>query len=495
MTKKKIHGQVFTPKHIVDQMLDSIGYVSSNLEILTKKIMEPSFGQGIFLFEIIERLVESGRIHGMNESEISGMLQENVWGIELDEALYEQVIEDLNRLLEDRGIPLIESWNLYSGNTLSFKDDFVGSFDFVVGNPPYVRIHNIPESDRALIKGFEFATGTTDLYIVFFEMGINFLNETGKLAYITPNSFMKNTSQKSFRKFLIDNQLLSKLSDYRSSKIFSDADTYATITYLSKNRDTKKVAIYNLIDKNGEYSTELSYAELLKNSGEPWNFADPTGLIEKQAKLGRSLDELAHVQYGLATLRDKIYIDQAPIDQEDGTTLFHGQLVETKLLRPVVKASTFKGGDVKSKIIFPYARNEHGGFNVISEEEMRDSYPLTYAYFVLNETELRARSMDKNYTAWFQYGRSQGISLAGEPKLIFSHVIHPDKKIQTFKLPAGTLVYSGFFLISKNGIELDAISKTVETPNFLDYAQVVGKDMAGGFLSITPKHVKSFRVT
>jgi transposase len=58
--------------------------------------------------------------------------------------------------------------------------------DFVIGNPPYVRVHNLDDSYDS-VKSFSFANGgMTDLYLVFFEKGFQMLKPGGKLCYITP---------------------------------------------------------------------------------------------------------------------------------------------------------------------------------------------------------------------------------------------------------------------------------------------------------------------
>ena len=55
--------------------------------------------------------------------------------------------------------------------------------DYVLGNPPYVRVHNLGDSFD-LIKNFLFAqNGMTDLYIVFYEIGLRMLNKDGILGY------------------------------------------------------------------------------------------------------------------------------------------------------------------------------------------------------------------------------------------------------------------------------------------------------------------------
>ena len=47
--------------------------------------MEPSFGDGAFLSEIIKRIIKAGRKQSLPEKEISDIIQNNVFGIEKDE--------------------------------------------------------------------------------------------------------------------------------------------------------------------------------------------------------------------------------------------------------------------------------------------------------------------------------------------------------------------------------------------------------------------------
>ena len=74
--------------------------------------------------------------------------------------------------------------------------------------------------------------------------------ESGRLAYITPNSFLRNTSQKKFRNYLVNEGLLDAIYDFKDSKIF-DADTYTCICVIDKNaeRITKDVVEYRELIK------------------------------------------------------------------------------------------------------------------------------------------------------------------------------------------------------------------------------------------------------
>ena len=53
--KIKKMGQVFTPDYIIEKLLDEIGYCGIN--IINKKILEPSFGDGRIIKHIVSRLI------------------------------------------------------------------------------------------------------------------------------------------------------------------------------------------------------------------------------------------------------------------------------------------------------------------------------------------------------------------------------------------------------------------------------------------------------
>lgn len=487
---KKAFGQVFTPQAVVTQMLDTIGYTESNDAILSGKIMEPSFGLGVFLHEITSRLISAARRNHCDPARIAELLAENIHGVELDETLYRRTLDNLNAYVAELGIPPVK-WSLIQGDTVELREKYNEKFDFVAGNPPYVRIHNIPQYQREALKGLHFTTGTTDLYVAFFELGINFLSPQGRLAYITPNTFMKNTSQRGFRKHVIENRLLTHLTDYRSEKIFTDADTYATITYLDADSQVEEVG-YDLVENNVTVSSVVPYTRLLEVPGSAWNFSDPDNILEKQRSLTTSVADLMTVQYGVSTLRDKLYIDNNPVIGDE-TTLINGSPIENGILRPAVKISTYKGGPVKGRAIFPYRL--HGGKYIPMEESvLAETYPLAYAYLLGHREELLMRSMEKNSSAWYQYGRSQSLSVTDKPKLAFGQVIHPDRKVVTYLFPAGTIVYSGFFGVPLPGTDLAPIREALEHRDFIQYAKAVGKDMSGGFVAIAAKHLKAYRL-
>ena len=102
MTDRKTEGQYMTPDGIVSMILNSIGYAGQH--VLNKTIMEPSFGDGAFLINIVQRIITEGKKTGLSEHDVAQIINNNVFGIEKDASLYNRTIERLNSLLDIYGI-------------------------------------------------------------------------------------------------------------------------------------------------------------------------------------------------------------------------------------------------------------------------------------------------------------------------------------------------------------------------------------------------------
>lgn len=501
MESRKEKGQYMTPEKIVVMILDDIGYAGD--EVLTKKIMEPSFGDGAFLSEIVKRIIKEGQKQSLPEEEISGIIQNNVFGIEKDEKIYKKAIGRLNSILEEYKIPKIEWKNLINGDTLTEWEKHKEKYDYVVGNPPFVRIHNIPEGYRDIVKSFRFSDGMADLYVIFYEIGINMLGENGKLGFISPNTFIRNTSQQKFRDFLIKNEYISAIYDFGASKIFPDADTYTCICMIDKDKkENIKYKEYNMYQPVSENVIDFEH---LKNNmtGHPWNFgsADDMKFLEEINNRPKRISDIVTVQNGIVTNRDYIYIIQAYTDKEltkpyagKGETVYFkdkaGKVheIESAILRRCVKASKYEGKTDNTYIIFPYAEAP------ISEDRLKKEFPKTYAYLDSYRDELAKRDMDKNVN-WFLFGRSQGIQNSGLKKVVFKHIIDKNNpKIEPFMLDEDVVVYSGRYITAETEKSLQKAYDIFKSEEFARYCALVGKDKAGGYVDVSTKAVKEFGV-
>ena len=142
MDKHKTLGQVFTPNWTISKILNLAGYNNEN--ILDKYILEPSSGNGAFLLEIVNRYIDICVNKKIETLEIKERLERYIYAVELDEIEYTKSIQNLNQLVNEK-LHINENlnWKIYNQNTLDFYKNYLCYFDFIVGNPPYIRIHNL----------------------------------------------------------------------------------------------------------------------------------------------------------------------------------------------------------------------------------------------------------------------------------------------------------------------------------------------------------------
>lgn len=491
MAKHKTLGQVFTPNWIIAEILDSVGYNGEN--ILNKYILEPSSGDGAFLLEIVNRYINVCFEQKMDVSEIKNHLETYIYGVELDEIEYYKSIQNLNNLVRERlSINENLNWRIYNQNTLNFYKNYSLFFDFIVGNPPYIRIHNLDTYTREILKqDFLFSEGTIDIYLSFFEMGLKMLKNNGFLGYITPNSYLHNSSYNLFREYLKNQKIVKTLIDFKANKVFKGFSTYTAITIISKKQIKNHFEYKELKNDKIEFVNNINFDSLNKNDWSFTNSEDEGFLTELTKDRNSAIKDFFDVQYGFATLRDKIFISKI-VNYDENLVLFNGSLVEKAILKTVIKGSRFKGKiNEQEKILFPYEL-ENKRYRVIPEEKMLNNYPNAYNYLLKNRDELKSRNMDKG-AVWYEFGRSQGVQSIHHEKIVLSTLVNG--QIDFYKVPEDVLMYSGLFIIkNKHFSDWSIIENTLKSEEFYKYIRLTGKDFSGGYKSITSKQIKEFKI-
>ena len=228
--KVKNLGQVFTPKSIVEDILNISDYYGEN--ILKKHVIDNSCGDGAFLTLIVDRYICEYYNKYNTYDGVEKELEEYIHGIEVDYDIYILCLENLRLKVSEYGLGFVE-FDILNKNALDVKK-YDNSMDFVLGNPPYVRVHNLSDQYSS-VKKFSFCdSGMTDLYIVFYEIGLNMLNDSGILCYISPNSFYNSLAGNKLRQYIKKSQSMEVLMDLGHYQPF-DVMTYTTICKICNN--------------------------------------------------------------------------------------------------------------------------------------------------------------------------------------------------------------------------------------------------------------------
>ena len=302
--KKKL-GEFYTPISVVKYILDAVGYKNQK-NVENKKIIDISCGSGSFIVQAVRRLVERWK-EKLNITELSELsindakriienVQYNIIGVDINPvavilcqvniqlALF-NIFNLIKKSEKDYVFPKFKIFNI-SALELSLSEEY----DFVVGNPPYLFIRNIPQHQREIIntKNLETNVGQYDYYQIFMELGIKLLKNHGNLGYIVPDSLLALSNRKVIRKYIYNNVKIKEL--YNIGPKFEEPIVSNTIVILQKEyniaeREINQIRIKVAGDKN------LKPKFIIQKYIQDWNYDFLIHLNEEDILILRDLNE------------------------------------------------------------------------------------------------------------------------------------------------------------------------------------------------------------
>lgn len=198
-----------------------------------------------------------------------------------------QIFAVLNEL-EKTGTKPFFLWHLHFADVFEEK----GGFDIVIANPPYIDSESMVKDAQGvfreyLARTYKMTRGNWDIYIAFFELGLNILNEQGVLIFITPDKWISKPFGDELRKKTINN-IYSILRAGR--EVFDAAKVDSIVTLFNKTLSSKlmvldfknfEVIFKNKIDKNtlkSPYALDFLFSDylafLLKIESAPSKLSD-----------------------------------------------------------------------------------------------------------------------------------------------------------------------------------------------------------------------------
>lgn len=461
MTKN--NGQVYTPDFLVSNILDYVGYTDGN--ILQKHIIDNSCGDGAFLCNIVDRYCKD--YIGQNKS-ILGLkddLEKSIHGIEIDTVAYNNCILNLDTVISKFGVQGVK-WNVLNCNALSVSV-FDGIISFVIGNPPYVRLHNLGLNYED-VKSFSFGKdGMTDIYLVFYELGLRMLNKNGKLCYITPSSWLSSLAGTNMRNYIMKHRNLVGLIDLGHYQPFEGAITYTMIALFDKQKTYGYIDYYVYSEKHKSkvYVDTIPYEEMLIDGKFYIGTRNELSML-KLIKTTNTNSKSVKVKNGFATLADKVFIKELPF---------------SNLTIPVLKASTGKW----MKAFFPYDSNG----KPLSKEELF-SYPEIAEYLTKHKAELLKKQTEKQNPNWYLYGRTQAIKDVYLKKYSINTIIKSIETIKLIEVPSGQGVYSGLYILT--GVPYEVLESIIKSDDFIAYLKILKHYKSSGYYTYTSKDLEQY---
>ena len=415
---KKSKGIYYTPKFIVDYILNKTLKEHDILSNPCPKILDISCGCGNFLLEAYDILYEMFEYyrHELKIENIHKHIIENcIYGVDIDK----NAVDILNNSLRNKDIDSeVLKTNIYCFDSLNKNNlgqDVINlfwenKFDYIIGNPPYIGHKSLgKEYKNFLLKEYsEVYRDKSDIYYCFYKRVIDLLSEDGIVSIITPRYFLESISGKHLRNYILNNSYINEIIDFNGSNIFKNISIASCIITLSKKCITSNIDIHklknsklklNYLDSLEYYLNDDNFYNIkIKQSdlNEDWIISNKENLdiYNKLESYGQyRLKDICISFQGIITGCDKAFI----IDKRDTDE----NIEEKKLLKNWVKNKHIKKYKLdENKKLLIYSND------IVDEEEYPKSinYISNYKEKLLNRRECR-----KNIRKWYelQWGRQK----------------------------------------------------------------------------------------
>ena len=492
-------GAVFTRPEVVDFILDLAGY-SEDQALHQKRLLEPSFGGGDFLLPIVRRLLTAWRAAKQDGSALEE-LGDALRGVELHRETFQITRAAVISLLKGEGfaaeiaIALVDKW-LSQGDFLLAP--LGGQYDFVVGNPPYVRQELIPKPLLAEYRA-RYATmyDRADIYIPFIERSLSVLSEGGNLGFICADRWMKNRYGAPLRGLIADQFHLKIYVDMVDTRAFhSNVIAYPAITIISREaQGCTRIAHRPAIDRNVlttlaktlrnpnsvQDCADIRELARVPNGAEPWllESSDQTGLIRRLENAFPTLEEAGcRVGIGVATGADKAYIGD-----------FDSLDVEPDRKLPLVTTRDIASGEVHWRgqgVINPFADDG-------SLVDLRD-YPRLQRHLEAHREVVMGRHCAQKIPAnWYRTIDRITPSLAARPKLLIpdikgeAHIVFESGDLSLY--PHHNLYY-----VVSDEWDLRALQAVLLSSLTRLFVATYSTKMRGGFLRFQAQYLRRIRL-
>jgi hypothetical protein len=351
-------GVVYTKPWMVELVLDLAGYVPDR-RLAELVALEPSAGDGAFLSAMVRRLVESCERHGIPLSNSGRAIQ----AFEIDPEAAERAVTVVCETLKQLRVPAATAAKL-ARQWVKIGDFLEASLcfpiaDFVIGNPPYIRLEEIPEKKAAMYRnGFSAMRGRADIYVAFYQAALLQLKPRGVCAYICADRWMLNDYGSALREFITtEGYNIRHIIEAHDVQAFeSEVSAYPAVTIIAREEQGPVIVSKALPGIETENRARLvkSLGALLGSSPgmksarfddwfhgtEPWPCSSPEAL-----KLLKHLEATCFpleckttgtkIGIGVATGADKVFISSTKPD------------IEPDRILPLALASDLKDGKVQ----------------------------------------------------------------------------------------------------------------------------------------------------
>ena len=265
--ERKELGAYYTDEHIVNYILKRLKVKADS------SILDPSCGCGSFIFPLYLKVLNNDNHLG------------SIYGVDIDPKAISYTVEILNSLSRKIGIDeikrhIINEDFIFKQSTSSISDNMGnnmseilinGSFDFIVGNPPFNLINKknkIPILTKDVHRHIGNRAHNVPIYFIL--RGMELLKEGGILAYVLPKTILYVDRYKDFRNYILQNFTIMRITEI--GRKFRGVRGEQIILFLKNKKPRANSSIEfseflgsgNITKKENSYRINQNYFKSLK---------------------------------------------------------------------------------------------------------------------------------------------------------------------------------------------------------------------------------------
>jgi hypothetical protein len=352
-------------------------------------------------------------------------------------------------------------------------------FDVVIANPPYVEHKKLKAQSGQLKKLYVTYAGTADLYVYFYEQGINILKSKGVLTYISSNKFVRTSYGEKLRG-LLSSLSIRKFIDFTKVRVF-DALVASCVLVVLKDQPVNEVSVTDVDDSIIEQIPLLDYINenhrnISSNNFHSgmWQLDDHKILLVKKRiengskKLGEVIG--IHIYRGITTGYNTAFI----ISEDVKNKLIKIDKNNAEIIKPLLQGRNIKKWFYSKSNIYLLQT----GF----DKNIKSDFPHLFFHLSSYEKELKKR--DDQGKNWWNLRACKYYSDFVKDKIIWG--LTADKWAFAYDDKKHYLPSNGYILTSDGGLSLKYLLALLNSNLLRFYFSFIGIMTAGG--AYTLKH-------
>ncbi|MDA8091202.1 MAG: class I SAM-dependent methyltransferase [Nitrospiraceae bacterium] len=477
LNSQKLRGGYYTPKEITSFLCEW------SIHTNTKKVLEPSCGDGNFIESAIIRFKELG----VNGKKLHGRIK----GIELfqEEALK---AESVAKKLGVNSSTIVNSDFFQYLN--SSNDE---KFDVVLGNPPFIRYQNFPEEHRSLAIAMMKQLGLnpnrlTNIWVPFLVISASMLTNDGKLGMVIPAELFQVKYAAESRIFL--SNYFQRINIVTFKKLVFDGIQQEIVLLLCEKRVTHNPGIRVIECETLSDLKRIDFAMLngtqvktIDHTTDKWTkyflSEEEIALLRRLKNDGRitACGNIMDVDVGIVTGRNEFFM------------LKESQVKEwnlKKFTQPVAsKSNQLKG------VVF-------------SEEDLKNNSKAEQAIHLFLPPNKELKDLPKECKKYIEYGESKKYHTGYKCRIRKKWYITPSLwKPEAFVLRQ-VADYPKIILNETSASSTDTIhrvrfkkgiDKNLAVLSFLNsltfaFSEITGRSYGGGVMTFEPTEIEEIRI-